>query len=192
MAIFGLVIFVLSFYVSRLYLDERHEINHAFSELLIEVEKVPAELTLVGRKFDSIENIIEKLEERKLYDSIKKLLPYHDYQVKKLKELFKESDESRIEGEKLLAKLDYNDKKKELYHIYSDVLILVGGFLMVYGFFLWYYKHQRYIDAERKWTGETFIELLKDDKAKKKAIQDELNKKIDESENESDSTSSET
>lgn len=66
---------------------------------------------------------------------------------------------------------------KEKYNIIYKILIYIGIILMVIGFGLWYFKHQRYIDAEKKWKGETFVELLKDEEAKKKAIQDELNKK---------------
>lgn len=34
---------------------------------------------------------------------------------------------------------------------------------MISGFSLWYYRHQIYIDAEIKWKGKTFIELLNED-----------------------------
>jgi hypothetical protein len=68
------------------------------------------------------------------------------------------------------------------------LLQIIGASLIIQGFYLWNSKHQKYIDAEIKWKGEVFIALLKDEKAKKKAIQDELQKV----KNDSDTTSSET
>ncbi|GAA4970330.1 hypothetical protein [Algibacter aquimarinus] len=42
----------------------------------------------------------------------------------------------------------------------SSNLIILGSILIVIGFLLWYYKHQRYIDAQKAAEGNKFLELL--------------------------------
>ncbi|CAM4410465.1 hypothetical protein [Zobellia nedashkovskayae] len=32
--------------------------------------------------------------------------------------------------------------------------------MIIFGFLLWYFKHQKYIDAETKWKGEKYLKLL--------------------------------
>ena len=46
---------------------------------------------------------------------------------------------------------------------------------MIAGFFLWYIKYQKYIDAETKWKGEIYSELLNNEEEKKRIVDEIVN-----------------
>lgn len=183
-AIFGLVILSLGIYLNSKGLDE-----------LIDNKK-----RMASADFRFFQDSVKHAYKRKSYDSILKQLDedlesrnnsldFYKEQLNHMNDIFEEVEKLSEEVNVSHLNLVNNKNEVEAYNIVynknaliTNLLVFVGVFLVVYGFIFWYYKHQRYIDAERKWKGETFVELLKDKEAKKKAIQDELNKKSDDNE----------
>lgn len=171
-SIFGLILFGFSIYVSHLYLDDRHEINKDFFNYLVDANNTEKEYNLAKTGYDSIEKIIIKLKESEKFDSIELEKALQDYYRDRILKYSRQWSKEAIEGAKLLKRLEYNEKKQKVYGIEAKILALIGLILMAFGFFFWYFKYQKYIDAEIKWKGEIFSKLLNDEAEKKRIIKD--------------------
>ena len=174
-AIFGLILIGLSFFVTDLYLDEKHEINKDYSNFSVEAENTEKEYYLALANYDSLELKIIELEKSKKSDSIQQIKILQDYYRDKVLKYSRIWNKEAIEGKKLLKRDDYNAKKEVFYGFYSKCLLVIGTVLMIFGFFFWYFKHQKYIDAETKWKGEIFSKLLIDEIEKERIIKEIVN-----------------
>lgn len=172
MAIFGLVLIGLSYFVSDLYLDEKHEINRDFSNYSIDAENTEKEYNIAMTNYDSLENRIIELEKLEKYDSIQKVKSLQDYYRDRVIKYSRLWSKEAIEGKKLIKRDDYNALKEEVYGHYSKLLFAIGSVLMIAGFFFWYFKYQKYIDAETKWKGEIFSKLLNDEAEKERILKE--------------------
>lgn len=186
LAIFGLIILVFSFYLEDKHLEEQHDINKQLREFNIDHQG--------DKEFrDYLENTLDSMK-NSFYSFYNKIITLpQDYKIKPVKlngleslkvelENFKDfpEDFERIsnklielnnawlisgrEAEKILGDLDYVEKKVEYAKFNAKYLRVIGCFSMVFGFILWYWKHQRYIDAKIKWEGQKLIALLKEEK----------------------------
>ncbi|WP_136480485.1 hypothetical protein [Cognatitamlana onchidii] len=171
-AIFGLVLIGLSFFVSDLYLDEKHEINKDFSNYLVDAENTEKEYNIAITNYDSLEKEIIELEELGKYDSIQKIKPLQDYYRDRVLKFSRQWSKEAIEGRKLLKRDDYNSKKQKYYGFYSKWLLQIGSVLMIVGFYFWYIKYQKHIDAETKWKGEIYSKLLNDEVEKERIVKE--------------------
>lgn len=179
LSIFGLVIFAFSFIIKSWDLDEVFEIMNSTWQ---NEEKYRT----FQKKYERLKEI--ELEKRILLDSLNtKAEELGLVSIKNLKlelvildsALIKLEDDlffltRQVETES--KKFDLLEPKWNYYDRVGDLMSYLGVFSILFGFTMWYLKQQRYLDAEIKWKGESFIELLKDKEKKQKAIQDELKK----------------
>ncbi|WP_318310074.1 hypothetical protein [Flagellimonas crocea] len=104
--------------------------------------------------------------------------------IEEHKNLFVDVESSRlnlVEHNNNLKAIKY---KSKMLRFLAILIIITGLILMFYGFHNWQFKYQKFIDAEMKWKGEIFVELLREKELKPK---DEQQRKNQESESESDS-----
>lgn len=209
MAIFGLLMFFLSFYIVAIGTENLQdmEANHSqamgkesfqFNSYMEELTSYNHELKLLSPKLENLaKDVEETLENVKkqgtklsidnkseilrqvenfenIFDGLNEKISNQNIAINDAQNEVKESEIIR----KKYAKEKYNMEFRLERNIRVGwVLFSIGTFLMLYGFTLWYIKHQRYIDAEREWQGEIFIELLRDEEAKRKAVLVEQEKK---------------
>ena len=175
LAIFGLVIFCFSFYQWDKFLDEKHELHKDSMEFNAIAQETDNQLKEVLKKTDSLSEIIANLNIPIEPDSITVLETLLAYYQKERSKLISAKDLQRSEAVKIVAKFDYYIKKEKVNEQEMNFLSFVSSIMMVLGFYFWYTKHQKYIDAERKWKGEIFVELIKEKKLKDKNLNDENN-----------------
>ena len=159
MAIFGLILFGGSIYLSILSADKKFE-----SDDKLIILKNQYELDSAVYEFqERISNAkLEKLERDFERD--------HNEEIDR--KLFLEAQQAIVNGSKIIASKEklnqaereaaFNKERSRHYEFISNVLMILGSFLIVFGFSLWYYFHQKYIDAEQKWKGEIFAEQIKE------------------------------
>ena len=151
------------------------------------------ELTIIKDRFDSRSNRVNEIknltnEMLQSLESEKRISKEKaDRILKQVNDIEIETNEIRIEMDsqvdsvkkyyKFLEELETNTKevthnnnkieaRYERNYKISNSLLIFGTLLILSGFYLWYSKHQKYIDAEREWKGEIFVELLKEKELK--------------------------
>jgi len=156
MAIFGLLILLTSTYV---LIKETDKINTFNSEVIGVSDKLESFLIRV----DSTRNLRRQL----MKDSLNYKNPTFGVVIEEEEYLSREIDKmhsdfnSRVERIKWVeARYDFI---KEVFGFSSIISMLLIGF----GFGQWYYKHQRYIDAEMKLEGEKILKKIKNRKSEK-------------------------
>lgn len=158
LSIFGLIIFLAAIYLS----DVLEEKIHNTSGRLVYLDGTIS-TDSIKHSF-ALERIRKKMEYHKENNLVGEHQDYSDldltfenYEIESNKYLG-----LIIEKSEIYRDLVFYLRRQRIYSIYAIVLMTSGVFCMIFGFKLWYFKHQVYIDAETKWKGETFIELLKD------------------------------
>lgn len=164
MAIFGLIIFVFSFYLITSLRSDANDLiiqyNHENSNFNRRFDKVWSEYDQLIQKYgiernpDSTNVVITAKDSNGLIE-IMKSLRQAELAIDKV-----EADSIQYKLEREKNKIDYLINTSDTWEM--KILFLVGLIMMNIGFFLWYYKHQIYIDAETKYRGETFLELVKE------------------------------
>lgn len=163
-AIFGLILTALSFYVREIPFDERHRLNKEMRNYNIKMDGYVE----LRNSIDSTDLIIHKFMEqfdvepaRKYLDSVDLYMRVNENLKKDYADYVHVARDLKNEGKSILSYLEYNDEKVDYYNRYAKGLLFVGGFLIFLGFSLWYHRHQRYIDAERRWEGMIYADKLK-------------------------------
>jgi hypothetical protein len=156
-AIFGLVIFISAWY---LLLKSYTESKEFITEIDIRQNEVQSILSNLNEQADELKILEQSLDTIMIYER-QNLAFENSLNSDKLKSLNEE-----------LKRFDENYGLTFPF-ILSCIMTFIGATMIQIGLKQWYEKHQRYIDAEIKWKGETFIELLKD--AEKIKIKKELN-----------------
>ncbi|TDT44961.1 hypothetical protein CLV90_2040 [Maribacter spongiicola] len=186
MAIFGLIIFVFSLYLITSLRSNANDLiiqyNHENSNFNRRYDKVWEEYNQLLEKYhierntDSINVIISAKDSTELKEIIKSLRQA-ELAIEKV-----EADNVQYKLEKEKNKIEYLINSSDSWEM--KILFLFGLIMMNIGFFLWYHKNQIYIDAETKYKGETFLELVKEaEKIKKQKEKEEKSKpKIEDSE----------
>lgn len=160
LAIFGLIIFLASIYLNGMIEEKTHqtasqveflENKNRFDSLNVAYEKAKLDQLMKKHKIEHEENPHTAIDEDKM------ILEIDKYQIEQNK-----YSDSTLELLKKEKELVFYARRQFVYFIYYVILGFCGILCMIIGFRLWYIKHQVYIDAERKWKGETFVELLKD------------------------------
>lgn len=163
-SIFGLIIFLFSFFLKESLSEKIHTAS------------VQMELIRNKKRLDSIDYFIadvilkseyDKHEHAKLNEEGK-----HDdtHLFNEIEKFIKKYDVyvlSSSDYEKQLRDLKFYQNQQKINRLYGLILLFIGIFCIVFGFSLWYDKHQKYLDAERKYQGEKFINQLNKDKKKK-------------------------
>lgn len=188
LAIFGLIILVFSFYLEDRHLEELHNINKRMREFNIDHQGDKEFRDYLKSSMDSMLNYQKSVYNKTyalLQDSKKRPVKLDELEslkieienIKDLPEDIKRISDKWIdlndawlisarEAEKNLGDSDYVEKKAKYARFYAKYLRVIGSLSMVFGFILWYWKHQRYIDAKIKWEGQKLIALLKEEEEK--------------------------
>ena len=205
MAIFGLLIFFLSFYIIAIDKEELQALETKLSLAMDNVEfqhkTLNKELTNYINEQELAYPILQNLnnEVNEILNTVKtdggKLSHFDNSEilgrVEKIEYTHDKFNEKISIQNKIIKESEYKVKESEILkkryilewenltnrydrNIWVGwILFTFGLSLMVFGFRLWYTKHQIYLDAESQWKGEIFVELLKDAEAKKNVAQDE-------------------
>lgn len=168
-AIFGLILFVGSI---LLFLSSDKKIHDA---------KIQSELSDLKQREDSLNldfkykimEVKREIIEESITSPPKTLIEseYYLQQYVEQDKAFENYHKANINYSKSISEnfknetdlLFYETEQKINNHL-SKVLVAFGILFIAWGFTSWYFKHQIYIDAEIKWKGETYRELLKDAK----------------------------
>ena len=184
-AIFGLIIFIGSIILfqssdkiifdakirSEISNDKRHT-DSVYSDFKLNMYSIRMDFHAKRMKLNP-ENHIDSnyffQENAKLEKEFEEHRKASNEYVKSINENYKNDTE-----------LAYYEYKQNLYRLISITFAIIGVLLIAWGFKRWYYKHQVYIDAEIKWKGETFVQLLKDAENVRESITEKAEIKTDE------------
>lgn len=180
-AIFGLIIFAGSIYLYQISDKKIHDaeiqadlsyhkkildsINATYSRGFYEMKR---NMFREKTKNDSLLNI-DKEVFLKEYAELEK----EYFEVQKIQDEYRSSINNSYKSN---TDLVYYKFEQRTYNLLAETFIWFGILLIAWGFASWYFKHQIYIDAEIKWKGENYRELLKDAKEieKSKEVKTEI------------------
>lgn len=170
-SIFGIILLIGSIY---LYQVSDKDIHNA---------RIRSELSEQNRVFDSLEMVhkAQLLDYRSeimkdLNNSPDKINSYDHYSemIAELNQSFEDyfvAKDNFIKsvntGYKNNGDLIFYESEQDIYNLYAIRLAIFGILFIGWGFASWYFKHQIYVDAEIKWKGEIFRQLLKEAKEAK-------------------------
>lgn len=170
-AIFGLVLFALGLYLDYtsfgLAIEKRIEYSNDLYKAYVE-SKYLKEYS--ERMLGQFENLVEETEDlneqagdnknlnlneiNEKYTALNVDKEIHDDRLKQLEMLIGDYEKSK-------EIVDLLNAKKRKIDALSTFLQRTGGALVLMGFLLWYFLHQRFMDAERKWKGMIYADKLK-------------------------------
>lgn len=177
MALFGLTLLIFSQYWHFTTSKYAHDMS-------TEGYEYEATAEMLIRHRDSLHNFMiyttnDLEKQNKLPDSLKNRALMSAYK-ERIKEYQDDIENVTDEFNALTIKNNTLATKIERWGMLTNwpydfwIMNILGIGLFGSGLVLWYFKYQKYSDAEAKWKGEIYLQLLTNEQAKKKAVEDEL------------------
>ena len=148
----------------------KFQVNKEAHRIGSELVSSQNELILIKKNIDSANSFLTKRKELYFKETSDSLTSNTDFVNQLL------ADKNRLEKERAELEKNYNQKITEINKTYEDsiswesmtnwswifkTMNISGTILFISGLLFWYFKHQRYIDAEKKLEGEKFLKKLK-------------------------------